>query len=183
MQKTKKRVVPNNNQDKWLVYLLQNLNKASELPWVEELLGQIEQSQDEFNAGKYRGAVFQMNYVAKETLTTRQVTMRSRQNSNVRVNQSSMNLGRFLAGQSIMDSLANNKKLHDSVNQELYKRMTNTNQSTTEDHSSVGQSQSLLAPDQIINESQQHPPSIAAFGAGSENISNVQFGLSAVSVH
>ena len=86
MQKTKKRVVPNNNQDKWLVYLLQNLNKASDLPWVEELLGQIEQSQDEFNAGKYRGAVFQMNYVAKETLTTRQVTMRSRQNSNVRIN-------------------------------------------------------------------------------------------------
>ena len=36
---TKKRVVPNNNQDKWLVYLLQNLNKASDLPWVEELLG------------------------------------------------------------------------------------------------------------------------------------------------
>lgn len=84
--KTKKRVVPNNNQDKWLVYLLQNLNKASDLPWVEELLGKIEQSQDEFNAGKYRGAVFQMNYVAKETLTNRQGIMRSRQNSNVRIN-------------------------------------------------------------------------------------------------
>ena len=36
---TKKRVVPNNNQDKWLVYLLEILNQASELPWVEELLG------------------------------------------------------------------------------------------------------------------------------------------------
>ena len=34
----KKRVVPNNNQDKWLFYLLQNLNKANDLPWVNELL-------------------------------------------------------------------------------------------------------------------------------------------------
>jgi len=40
----KKRVVPNNNQDKWLVYLLDILNKASDLPWVEELLGKIEES-------------------------------------------------------------------------------------------------------------------------------------------
>eukprot|EP00353_Schmidingerella_taraikaensis_P017948 CAMPEP_0185620582 /NCGR_PEP_ID=MMETSP0436-20130131/54481_1 /TAXON_ID=626734 ORGANISM="Favella taraikaensis, Strain Fe Narragansett Bay" /NCGR_SAMPLE_ID=MMETSP0436 /ASSEMBLY_ACC=CAM_ASM_000390 /LENGTH=56 /DNA_ID=CAMNT_0028261083 /DNA_START=137 /DNA_END=307 /DNA_ORIENTATION=+ len=40
------------------------------------------------------------------------------------VNHSSSNLGRLLAGQSIMDSLVNNKKLHDSVNQELAKRMS-----------------------------------------------------------
>lgn len=54
----KKRVVPNNNQDKWLVYLLANLNKANDLPWVEDLLEKIEANQDEFNAGKFRGAVF-----------------------------------------------------------------------------------------------------------------------------
>ena len=39
-----KRVVPNNHQDKWLVYLLSVLNEASHLPWVEELLGKIEES-------------------------------------------------------------------------------------------------------------------------------------------
>ena len=37
-----KRVVPNNNQDKWLVYLLNNLNHANDLPWVNDLLGRIE---------------------------------------------------------------------------------------------------------------------------------------------
>ena len=38
----KKRVVPNNNQDKWLFYLLTNLNKANDLPWVNDLLERIE---------------------------------------------------------------------------------------------------------------------------------------------
>ena len=54
----KKLVVPNNHQDKWLFYLLQNLNKANDLPWVNELLAAIEERSDEFNAGKFRGAVF-----------------------------------------------------------------------------------------------------------------------------
>ena len=54
----KKRVVPNNNKDKWLVYLLNNLNKANDLDWVNELLEKIKESQDEFNSGKFRGAVF-----------------------------------------------------------------------------------------------------------------------------
>lgn len=40
----KKRVVPNNNQDKWLIYLLNILNKSNDLPWVEELLSKIEES-------------------------------------------------------------------------------------------------------------------------------------------
>ncbi len=62
----KKRVVPNNNQDKWLVYLLNNLNKANDLDWVNELLETIKESQEEFNSGKFRGAVFQMNFIAKE---------------------------------------------------------------------------------------------------------------------
>ena len=54
----KKRVVPNKYQDKWLFYLLQNLNKATDIGWVSELLDKIEENQEEFNAGKYRGAVF-----------------------------------------------------------------------------------------------------------------------------
>ena len=66
MGPTKKRVVPQRDQDKWLYYLLQNLNKANDLAWVNELLVSIEANQEEFNAGKYRGAVFQMNFIAKE---------------------------------------------------------------------------------------------------------------------
>ena len=54
----KKRVVPNKFQDKWLVYLLNNLNKANDLEWVNVLLSKIENTQEEFNAGKFRGAVF-----------------------------------------------------------------------------------------------------------------------------
>jgi len=38
----KKLVVPNNHQDKWLVYLLTNLNKANDLFWVNKLLEKIE---------------------------------------------------------------------------------------------------------------------------------------------
>ena len=40
----KKRVVPNKFQDKWLAYLLNNLNKANDLVWVNELLSKIEAS-------------------------------------------------------------------------------------------------------------------------------------------
>ena len=64
----KKRVVPNKYHDKWLFYLLQNLNKATDIGWVCELLEKIEENQEEFNAGKYRGAVFQMNFIAMENI-------------------------------------------------------------------------------------------------------------------
>ena len=43
----KKRVVPNKYHDKWLFYLLQNLNKATDLGWVCELLEKIEENQEE----------------------------------------------------------------------------------------------------------------------------------------
>jgi hypothetical protein len=60
----KKRVVPNSNQDKWLFYLISNLNKiVDDADWVPILLGSIESKQLDFNAGKFRGAVFQMNYI------------------------------------------------------------------------------------------------------------------------
>lgn len=55
----KKRVVlPNSNQDKWLQYLLSNLNEMTDIDWVADLLPRIENDQDEYNAGKYRGAIF-----------------------------------------------------------------------------------------------------------------------------
>ena len=53
------------------MYLLANLNKANDLPWVNELLDKIEANQEEFNAGKFRGAVFQMNFIARESLKMR----------------------------------------------------------------------------------------------------------------
>ena len=33
-----------NYQDKWLAYLLENLNKANDLIWVNELLSKIEEN-------------------------------------------------------------------------------------------------------------------------------------------
>ena len=59
------------NQDKWLRYLLDNLNKADDLLWVQELLNSIEEHKEEFNAGKFRGALFHMNYIEKETLKSK----------------------------------------------------------------------------------------------------------------
>jgi len=49
-----------------MFYLLENLRKANDLQWVSELLVKLEDNLDEFNAGKFRGAVFQMNFIAKE---------------------------------------------------------------------------------------------------------------------
>ena len=64
----KKRVVlPNSNQDKWLQYLVSNLNEMTDIDWVADLLPRIEHDQDEYNAGKYRGAIFQTNFIARET--------------------------------------------------------------------------------------------------------------------
>ena len=60
-----------NYQDKWLVYLLENLNKANDLLWVNELLTKIEANKQEFNAGKFRGAVFHMNYIEREGLKSK----------------------------------------------------------------------------------------------------------------
>ena len=63
--------MPNNYQDKWLAYLLENLNKANDLLWVSELLKKIEKNKSEFNAGKFRGAVFNMNYIEREGLKSK----------------------------------------------------------------------------------------------------------------
>lgn len=38
----KQVVLPNSNQDKWLAYLLTNLNKMDDIDWVVELLSKIE---------------------------------------------------------------------------------------------------------------------------------------------
>ena len=76
-------------------------------------------SQGEFNAGKFRGAVFQMNFVAKESIMSRPKTLRRSNMVSFNPNHASSNLGRLLAGQSIQEALANNKRLHESVNKEL----------------------------------------------------------------
>ena len=103
------------------------LNEAGHLPWVEDLLGKIEECQDEFNAGKFRGAVFQMNFVAKEQMVGRPMTVRRSSTKNRPsdgIVRSSTNLGRMLAGSAILESLSNNKRLQESVNNELTMRMS-----------------------------------------------------------
>jgi len=157
----KKRVVPNNNQDKWLVYLLNNLNKANDLAWVNELLGRIEESQDEFNAGKFRGAVFQMNYVAKESRgkKSRLRGIGSERNfastGDGTTLKMSQNLGRKFAGLSIVESLAQNQRLSESVNQELLKlymerERMNESEENLQSLSGVSRSQ-LLVPGEFLN--------------------------------
>ena len=39
----------------------------NDIDWVTDLLPKIEKDQDEYNAGKFRGAIFQMNFIARET--------------------------------------------------------------------------------------------------------------------
>lgn len=59
-----------------------------------------------------------MNFVAKEQVTNRPISTARRQ-SNVSSIHSSFNLGRALAGQSIKESLSNDKKLRESIDKEL----------------------------------------------------------------
>lgn len=61
-----KKVVPNINQDAWLKYFCNNLNEIDDLEWVRQIILFVEKTQEEFNAGKYRGAMFHLNYYANE---------------------------------------------------------------------------------------------------------------------
>ena len=159
---TKKRVVPQNNQDKWLYYLLQNLNKANDLAWVNELLESIEANQEEFNAGKYRGAVFQMNFIAKEQMKTKASVFAAGKKSTTNLdsslesilqrggtrqrvstfrslnsaynNRESTNIGRTFASKSIVNALAFNQKLSESVNYELSKQIDDEESETEMGH-------------------------------------------------
>jgi len=64
--KKKKRIVPNSRQDQWLKYLINNLNQIDELDWVQELLQIVVKIEEQFNTGKYRGAVFHLNFRTNE---------------------------------------------------------------------------------------------------------------------
>ena len=132
----KKLVVPMNYQDKWLAYLLENLNKANDLIWVNELLSKIEENKQEFNAGKFRGAVFQLNYIEREGLKSKMaMTISSRRATSPNFNsrdshfssksdvRQSQNMGRVFASQTLVDSMAFHQKLGDSINVELIKQM------------------------------------------------------------
>lgn len=46
----------------WLKYLINNLNQIDEYNWVVELLLTIQRIESEFNTGKFRGALFHLNF-------------------------------------------------------------------------------------------------------------------------
>ena len=79
------------------------------------MVNKIEESQDEFNAGKFRGTVFQINYVAKEEVRCRPLTSRISKIGT----RNSKTVGRLVAGQSIRESLSANKRLNEFINYEL----------------------------------------------------------------
>ena len=108
------------------------------MPWVCELLERIEANQEEFNAGKFRGAVFQMNFIAKENLKVRlnqtfgqnndRLSMKQsleRRASQARDGHGSVTLGRLWAGQSIREALTVNQSLNQSVNSALLNQTDN----------------------------------------------------------
>jgi hypothetical protein len=69
--KTKKKymIVPNLNMDQWIKFIINNLNQITveyEWDWAESLLKAINEHQDEFNSGKFRGAIFNLNFINAE---------------------------------------------------------------------------------------------------------------------
>ena len=60
------KVLPNNNQDMWLKYIQNNLLEIDDLMWVRYLLQIIHKIELQFNTGKYRGALFHLNFQANE---------------------------------------------------------------------------------------------------------------------
>lgn len=62
----KERVVPNSNQDQWIQYVIFNLGAMEDASWVRQLLRSIDQIETEFQTGKYRGAIFHLNFAAME---------------------------------------------------------------------------------------------------------------------
>ncbi len=56
------KILPNNNQDMWLKYIINNLNQIDDLEWVNYLLTTIARIETQFNTGKFRGALFHLNF-------------------------------------------------------------------------------------------------------------------------
>jgi hypothetical protein len=61
-----KKVMPNNNQDTWLKYIVMNLAEMDDIKWVQDLAANIDKNTDSFNAGKFRGDIFYLRFMQRE---------------------------------------------------------------------------------------------------------------------
>lgn len=61
-----KKVMPNNNQDTWLKYIVMNLAEMDDIKWVQELAAVIDKNTDSYNAGKFRGDIFYLRFIQRE---------------------------------------------------------------------------------------------------------------------
>ena len=62
-------IVPNTNMDQWIKFMMNNLNELQEeysWDWSESLLKCVDDNSDKFNMGKFRGAIFNMNFIQAE---------------------------------------------------------------------------------------------------------------------
>ena len=66
MEHRSTRVTPNNQQDMWVKYLIRNLRQIDDLEWCQSLLVYIDTEEHTFNTGKFRGALFHLNFQASE---------------------------------------------------------------------------------------------------------------------
>lgn len=64
--KTKKKVIPNNNMDTWLKYIIMNLGQMDDITWVQNLAETIEKNTNAYNAGKFRGDIFYAAFIQRE---------------------------------------------------------------------------------------------------------------------
>ena len=62
MEHRSTRVTPNNQQDMWVKYLIRNLRQIDDLEWCQSLLVYIDTEEHTFNTGKFRGALFHLNF-------------------------------------------------------------------------------------------------------------------------
>ena len=53
-------------QDQWLSYFRVNLMEVNDLVWAQILDREIQEMINEFNAGRFRGAIFHLNFQATE---------------------------------------------------------------------------------------------------------------------
>ena len=62
--------MPNINQDGWLNYFVVNMSHEDYIDqeWVRQVLKITDQIKSEFNVGKYRGALFHLNFEANEKI-------------------------------------------------------------------------------------------------------------------
>jgi hypothetical protein len=62
--------------DAWIKFIINNLNQINDeygWEWAESLLGTISEYQEKFNSGKFRGAIFNLNFISAERKATQRL--------------------------------------------------------------------------------------------------------------